>query len=53
MMLKGAPLQQALAFGSTLADYVCAHQGAIPEYDKELLNKFKEYRNDDTGSKTQ
>jgi len=40
MMLKGAPLQQALAFGSTLADYVCAHQGAIPEYDKELLNKF-------------
>ena len=40
MMLKGAPLQQALAFGSTLADYVCAHQGAIPEYDEELLNKI-------------
>jgi fructokinase len=28
--------KKALAVGSTLADYVCAHRGAIPPYDQQI-----------------
>jgi len=34
--LNGGNAEQALKIGSTLADYVCAHHGAIPAYDGQI-----------------
>ncbi len=39
-LLKGGTLEEALEKGTLLANYVCEHSGAIPEYDEAIKGKL-------------
>ena len=41
--VRGHPVQEALAAGTRLADFVVSHNGALPEYDEQLRKDISLY----------